>query len=144
MGQRRGLEQEKAEFLRAAEVMYEGLRAWHGKHLEASFDEIAEQVTPRRRELMGLLLKQLAEEADERVAAAVCEQCGGGMSYKGRPKRGVSHREGETGLERAYYYCTACGSTLFPPRPPAETTEASVESQDDSAGAALGGGDRIV
>jgi hypothetical protein len=40
---------EKAEFLQAAEAMYEELHAWRECHLDASFDEIAEQVTPRRR-----------------------------------------------------------------------------------------------
>lgn len=127
MGRTRSREQEKAEFVRAAEAMYEELRSWHGRHMEASFDEIAAQVTPRRRELMGLLLKQLAEEGDERVAAPGCEQCGQAMTYKGTPRRGVDHGEGELRLERAYYYCHACESTLFPPGPTAEAEEASLE-----------------
>jgi hypothetical protein len=66
MGRTRSEEQEKAEFVQAAAAMYDELRAWQGRHREASFDEIANQVTPRRRELMGLLLKQLAEGEDER------------------------------------------------------------------------------
>ena len=144
MGQTRSEEQEKAAFVGAAEAMYEELRAWHKRHLDASFDEIAEQVTPRRRGLMGLLLKQLAQEADERVSAPVCEQCGEPMTYKGTPGRGVSHGEGEMRLERAYYHCGACGSTLFPPGPPVEAEEACLESTDDPTGAAAGGGDRLV
>lgn len=120
MGQTQGREQEKADFLRAAEAMYEELRAWRAQHLEASFDEIAEQVTPRRRVLMGQLLKQLATAADERIEAPVCEQCGKVMSYRGTPERQVGHREGDVGLERAYYYCDHCEGGLFPPRPPAE------------------------
>lgn len=127
MGRTRSQEQEKAEFVQAAGAMYDELRAWHGRHMEASFDEIAAQVTPRRRELMGLLLKQLAEEGDERVTAPVCEECGQAMTYKGTPRRGVGHGEGELRLERAYYYCQACESTLFPPGPAAEVEEASVE-----------------
>jgi hypothetical protein len=144
MGQTRSREQEKAEFVRAAETLYDELRTWRGMHPEASFDEMAAQVTPRRRELMGLLLKQLAQERDERIATPVCAQCGETMTYKGTPPRGVSHSEGEIRLERAYYYCTACGSTLFPPRPAAEVEEASLESPDDPPGAALGRGDRLV
>lgn len=137
-------EQEKAAFVRAAEAMYEELRTWRAQHLEADLDEIAAQVTPRRRALMGQLLKQLAQAGDERVNAPVCEQCGAPMRYKGTPVRGVSHGEGEVRLERAYYYCDACGSTLFPPGPAAEVDEASLESADDPAGAAAGGGDRLV
>jgi hypothetical protein len=120
MGQTQGREQAKAEFLRAAEAMYEELQAWRASHVEASFDEIAEQVTPRRRALMGQLLNELATAADERIAAPVCAQCGERMSYRGTPQRQVGHREGDVGLARAYYACDHCGGGLFPPRPPAE------------------------
>jgi hypothetical protein len=121
MGQTHGAEQEKAEFLRAAEAMYDELRAWRKKNLDASFDEIADQVTPRRRRLMGRLLKQLAIEADGRVEAPVCEQCGERMRYRGTPERAVGHREGDVELVRAYYYCDSCERGLFPPRPSVET-----------------------
>src|SRR5215207_6654697 len=116
MGQTKGVEQEKAEFLRAAEAMYEELHAWREKHLDASFDEIADQVKPRRRVLMGKLLEQLAVRADERIEAPVCEACGKAISYRGTPERDVSHREGDVELERAYYYCDSCEGSLFPPR----------------------------
>jgi hypothetical protein len=116
MGQTKSVEQEKAEFLRAAEAMYEELHAWREQHLDASFDEIAEQVTPRRRMLVAKLLEQLAVKADERLEAPLCEQCGEAMSYRGTPQRDVSHREGDVGLARAYYYCDHCHSGLFPPR----------------------------
>jgi hypothetical protein len=117
MGNSKRQEAEKAEFLRNAEAMYERLHEWRRQNLDASFDEIAEQVTPQRRELMGVLLKQLAEQADEKVQAPACESCGREMSYKGTPNRGVVHSEGESGLERAYYYCADCESGLFPPGP---------------------------
>lgn len=121
MGKASREEQEKAEFLRAAEAMYERLQKWRSQNLDASFDEIADQVTPQRRELMGVLLKQLAETADEKVHAPRCEQCGREMVYKGTPSREIVHREGETGLERAYYHCPDCASGLFPPRPAPQT-----------------------
>jgi hypothetical protein len=120
MGQTKSGEQEKAEFLRAAEAMYEELHAWRDKHLDASFDEIGEKVTPQRRKLVAKLLEQLAVKADERVEAPVCEQCGESMRYRGTPERDVSHREGDVELERAYYYCDSCEHGLFPPRPAAE------------------------
>ena len=120
MGQTKSGEQEKAEFLQAAEALYEELQAWREKHLDASFDEIAEQVTPRRRVLMGKLLKQLAVKADERIETAHCEECGEAMRYRGLPERQVGHREGDMELERAYYYCDHCERGLFPPRPTVE------------------------
>lgn len=120
MGKSSQEEQEKVEFLRAAEAMYERLQAWREQNLDASFDEIADQVTPQRRELMGVLLKQLAEKADEHVHAPHCASCGRAMVYKGRPTRGVVHREGESGLTRTYYHCPDCESGLFPPGPSAQ------------------------
>ena len=117
MGQTKSAEQEKAEFLCAAEAIYEELHAWREKHLDASFDEIADQVTPRRRKLMARLLEQLAVKADERIEAPICEQCGQAMRYRGTPERDVSHREGDIALQRAYYYCDHCEGGLFPPRP---------------------------
>jgi hypothetical protein len=121
MGNGKRSEAEKAEFLRNAEAMYERLHEWRNQNLDASFDEIAEQVTPQRRELMGVLLKQLAEKADEKVQVPLCESCRREMVYKGTPVRGVVHSEGESGLERAYYHCPDCESGLFPPRPSTQT-----------------------
>jgi len=121
MGKSRREEEGEEEFLRAAASMYKRLHEWRSQNLDASFDEIAEQVTPQRRELMGVLLKQLAEKADEKVQAPQCESCGREMVYKGTPSRGVVHNEGESGLERAYYHCPDCESGLFPPRPSTQT-----------------------
>lgn len=111
---------DKAVFLREAERMYDELHAWRAQHLDASFDEIGDQVTPYRRELVSRLLEQLAVEADECVEAPVCEQCGQAMRYRGKPERTVGHREGEVKIERAYYYCDPCGVSLFPPGPTAQ------------------------
>ena len=111
------LKKEQAEFMAAAVEMYEELRQWRANHPEASFDEIAAQVTPRRRELMGRLLVQLAgQHGDGEVIEGVsCPECGGAMSYKGTPSREVLHKEGETELVRAYYHCAQCKTGLFPP-----------------------------
>ena len=56
------LEKEQAEFMAAVAEMYAELRQWRANHPRASFDEIAAQVTPRRRELMGQLLNQLVRQ----------------------------------------------------------------------------------
>jgi ribosomal protein S27AE len=113
-------EQEKAAFLREAAEMYEGLRKWRAEHPEASFDEIANQVTPRRRVLMGKLLGQLAtQHGDGRYAQAKCPTCGEEMEASGRRSRQVVHPEGEADVERAYHHCPECGRGLFPPGPAA-------------------------
>lgn len=111
------LDKEREEYLAAVAEMYDELRCWREKHPWASIDEIAGQITPRRRELMGQLMKQLAwQHGDGEVIEGMpCPDCGGVMIYKGRPKRAVIHLEGETGLERAYYYCAQCEDGFFPP-----------------------------
>jgi hypothetical protein len=57
---------------------------------------------------------QASQEA-QRVEEVVCKGCGQRMQ-----RRGVRHRQdvsevGEMTLERAYYVCPGCGSSLFPP-----------------------------
>jgi hypothetical protein len=88
------LEKERAEFMEAVSGMYDELRQWRARHSGASIDEIAEQITPKRREIMGQLLIQLAcQHGDGAVIEGVrCPGCGEGMSYKGKPSRGDCHR----------------------------------------------------
>jgi hypothetical protein len=110
-------EKAKEEMQQAFEQMWEELHDWREKHPEASFDEIAAQVTPRRRTIIGRLLAQLASQHGdgEVIEGLACPECGQAMSYKGRPSRDVEHLEGELELARAYYYCAPCESGLFPP-----------------------------
>lgn len=120
-----GRDEEKAAFLREAEAMYEELSAWREAHSEATFDEIAAQVTLRRRGLMGVLLERLLTQGgDGSYAEAVCPECGGAMEASGRRRRGVSHAEGEVSVERAYHHCAECGQGFFPPRPAAGSDRA--------------------
>lgn len=111
-------DQEKARLLEVFGGMVDELRAWRAQHAEASFDEIAAQVTPRRRALIGELMVALARQPGSGMVAegVVCEQCGQAMEYKGEPVREIEHYlEGETELKRAYYHCPACEAGFFPP-----------------------------
>ena len=118
-------EQDRRRWRAQAEEVYEELYEWRERHPEASFDEIANQVTPRRQELMEKLLAQLACQhgQGEEVEGLVCEECGQPLVYKGKPLRGVEHLEGETELRRAYYYCPHCEGGIFPPGPPSEVEQ---------------------
>ena len=111
------LEKERIEFMEGARGMYDDLRQWRANHPGASIDEIANQITPKRRELMGQLLIQLAcQQGDGEVVEGLsCPGCGEMMSYKGKPKRDVIHKEGEEELARSYYHCAHCQAGLFPP-----------------------------
>ena len=108
---------ERAEYLAAAGEMYDQLRQWREEHPTASIDDIAGQVSRRRRELMGELLNQLACQHGngEVIEGVVCPDCGGAMLNKGVQQRGMVHSEGETKIERMYYYCSECKTGIFPP-----------------------------
>ena len=112
-----GTQKAKAEMQQAFEQMWEELYSWRAAHPEASFDEIAAQLSPRRRALMGQLSAQLACQhgTGEEGEGVKCLKCGEAMKYKGRASREVEHLEGETELVRAYYHCAGCESGLFPP-----------------------------
>ena len=110
-------------------------------------DEIAWEVTKRRRVLLGAMVGQLAEQgaAAEVSQGEVCPGCGQAMSYKGQKRRTVSHYlEGEIELERDYWYCPECQVGFFPPGRPAGIDGAALESGDDPSGGEFGSGDSFV
>lgn len=110
--------EEREAFLAGAAQMYEELRVWRKAHPQASFDEIAAQVTLRRQALMGELLAMLAcqEGRGEFLAERACPSCGQTLHYKGEKARAVLHPEGESQLARSYHHCDQCGQGIFPPR----------------------------
>jgi hypothetical protein len=99
------------------EALLDDLMQWRSDHPQASLDELAAQLTPYRRALMGQLLGALAVQTGNGYAweGRTCDQCGQAMEYKGTPQRTLSHPEGEIELDRAYYYCPQCKRGLFPP-----------------------------
>ena len=112
------------------EVMCDELYEWRKVHPDASLDDIAAEVTPRRRRLMGELLSQLAcqEGNDQSLEGVLCPSCGERMVYKGDPPCTKEHMEGEIRLKRAYYHCPACKEALFPPGPTAADGPARARS----------------
>ena len=127
-----------AAFGEAAVGMHQRLRAWRRAHPQASFDEIAEQVSRERQVLMGDLLGELAAATESVPLDPTCPHCGGAVQNKGRKPRQVLHREGEMRLEREYYYCPACKQGFFPSGPELAVEPSQLESGDDPPGAASG------
>lgn len=138
--------EDKRRWQEMAAETYEELVTWREQHPEASFDELAEQVTPRRRDLMGALLAQLACQHGQGEAAEglSCAECGHALVYKGKPGRVVGHLEGETRLQRAYYYCPQCRTGIFPPRPAVAVAETSFESGDAGASPRISDSDCLL
>ena len=131
-------EARRMAFGEAAAGMHQRLRAWRRAHPEASFDEIAEQVSRERQVLMGDLLAELAATPESVPLDPRCPHCGGAVQNKGRKSRQVLHREGELRLEREYSYCPACRQGFFPSGPALGVEPTQLESGDDSAGVAPG------
>jgi hypothetical protein len=111
-------DKEKARLQQAFGDMLDELQAWREQHAQASFDEIAAQVTPRRRAVMSQVLEAMARQQGSGMVpeGLMCEECGQALEYKGELARHVTHYlEGETDLKRAYYYCPHCEAGIFPP-----------------------------
>ena len=133
MWSQRQQEVNKERLVAQFEAIYEELYEWREAHPEASFDEIASQVTPLRRRLMGELLEQLARQhgSGQVAEGMMCEVCGEAMAYKGEAKREVEHLEGESHLKRAYYYCARCEGGIFPPGSALEIGGTQLDTGDD-------------
>lgn len=106
------------------------VKAWRAAHPNATLDEIAAQVTPRRRALMGAWLDELALQhgSGYELMGLRCECCGEAMVYKGTPDREVLLLEGDMELVRAYYHCPRCERGLFPPGSPTETGASQLDT----------------
>ena len=120
MARRQFRTQRQAEFMKAAEAMYERLEDWYDAHPDASFEEIEAAMRGQRRELMGSTLATLIVGRDSGLAVAPpeCPQCGQPMTFEGYRPWTVKGLEGDSRLERAYYTCPACGEQGFSPSGP--------------------------
>lgn len=60
-------------------------------------------------------LGQTDEDVQDQAGEQNCERCGSRMQRRGRHPRQVVTDAGEIRVERSYYVCPACGTSLFPP-----------------------------
>jgi hypothetical protein len=110
-------EQRKAAFLERATQMFEHLEDWYDQHPDASFADIEEEARQQRRALMGDVLPVLINGRDtgQHADPPRCSACAQPVRFAGyRPKQ-VSHLDGESTFERAYYVCSACPEQTFFP-----------------------------
>lgn len=140
------MDKRRERFMDAAGTMYDELLRWREAHEEASLDEIIEQVTPQRRELMGELVSGLALALGDGSEALgkQCPECKGEMRHKGQNVRVVLHGEGESRLKRTYYFCPSCKSGFFPPRRETTFGHSELDTSNDHSGPTCGDGDRLV
>lgn len=117
MPRRKSRTQRKAEFMQAAEAMYERMEDWYDVHPGASFEEIEAEMRQARRALMGGTLETLIVGRDNGFALEPpkCPKCGQPLVFEGYHPWTVKGLEGDSKLERAYYTCPACGEQGFSP-----------------------------
>ena len=131
MPRRLSREQRKAAFLERATQMFEQLEDWYDQHPDARFADIEEEARRQRRALMGEVLPVLINGRDtgQEAEPPRCPVCAQPMRFAGyRPKQ-VSHLDGESTFDRAYYVCSDCpDQTFFPPRPHVGATQGSRQS----------------
>jgi len=109
-------EQLKAEIMAQVETLVEEALAQGEKPLTlAAIEDIALAARDRvGQSLTGSLVEQQADAGE--VEPPPCPDCGRPLRAKGKKGRYLRTRSGETHVERAYFYCTACERGHFPPR----------------------------
>lgn len=100
----------------AAEIGEE-VSAWSRAHPGAKWDDLEKEVLKARQQFGERLMQSLVEDRAEvgSVPGPRCPKCGHEMHYKGQKLRHVSSSLGETRMERGYYYCSGCKTSIFPP-----------------------------
>jgi len=112
--------QRKAEFLKAAEALYERMEDRYDAHPDASFEEIEAELRQQRRGLMGGALETLIVGRDTGfdVQAPKCPKCQRPLEFEDYRPWTVKGLEGDSKLERAYYTCSVCDEQGFSPSGP--------------------------
>ncbi len=105
----------KAEIMAQVEKLVED--ALERGEQRLTITEIEEIALTTRNQVAQVLTGQLVEQQADRsgVQAPRCPDCGQAMRHKGKKRRYVRTRSGETQMERAYYHCAACRRGSFPP-----------------------------
>ncbi len=107
----------KARLLRKAEKAIDELLAEKSAAGTMGLDEIERLALKSGAQVEASVLAELGQaemEADSDVEQ-VCERCGSRMQRRGLHRRQVRTEAGAMTLERAYYVCSGCGASLFPP-----------------------------
>jgi len=147
MSRQKSRTQRKAEFLQAAEAMYERLEDWYDAHPAASFEELEAELRDQRRELLGQTLATLIVGRDTGFALqpAACAQCGRPREFIGYRPWTVKGLEGDSRLERAYYTCPVCeGQGFSPSGPEATAARRPLECRCGAGGDAPGAASQVL
>ena len=114
---KRSREKLKAEFMAAAEALFDELMVWDEQTQKPDLTQIEEIVLKLRKRFGEQLAQQVLLRQEQRQPAekVPCPQCAGEMVSKGLKGNQVETRIGNLQLERGYYYCPQCKQGFFPP-----------------------------
>jgi RNase P subunit RPR2 len=106
-----------------SEEVLSGMKEWRLVHPEATFSEIEEAVHTRISRLEAQMVQETALTSKKTDWAApgekrpTCPNCGTPLQARGKRKRELQSRGGQTiSLIRSYGTCPTCGMGFFPPR----------------------------
>ena len=109
-------ERKERELEAQAKELIGRLLEWDEQHERPNLTQMEEIVLKLRKEMGQRMLEMLVNEQEEANPAEVkCEECGQVMRNKGEKVKVVESQVGELRLRRGYYYCSTCGSGIFPP-----------------------------
>jgi uncharacterized protein with PIN domain len=72
-------------------------------------DEIEKFYTRTRERILKAMVEVQVAEVEK------CPHCGGKLRRKGTKRKQMVTTQGQTDLEREYYYCPTCQQGIFPP-----------------------------
>lgn len=111
----------KADLMKQAEELIEGLLDWTEETHAPNLTQIEDVVLALRKRIGEHAAQAVlaAQEQARPVPGPACPTCGAEMHYKDRKTHRVESRIGQLQVERGYYYCTGCERGLFPLGPTA-------------------------
>jgi YgiT-type zinc finger domain-containing protein len=111
----------REEWQAKSEELNAGIAEWRQEHPQATLREIEAEIDRRLDEYRAKMLSDTANmgwsaEWKEGVEGPECPVCGTKLAGKGKKKRRLQTRGGNTvEIEREYGVCPVCGLGIFPP-----------------------------
>ena len=108
----------KAQMIRDAEKALEQMLAKRVSPDKATLSDIESVVRQAGEQWMQALTQTFVDESasDRTHDSLECLTCHGRLQVKGPREREVATDTGDVTVTRAYYYCPACATGVFPPR----------------------------
>lgn len=106
----------KARLMKEAEDLIDKLLDEKKSPDEILLSDIEKAAIEKGKRFQQAIARELTTESETyKGERPKCAGCGEPMRFKDYRSRRVETEAGEVEVKRAYYYCQACGSGIFPP-----------------------------